>query len=166
MQIDLDTLAERFCNAPLPESVCADPCATDLTYRFPRTGANLLTIKEARQVLAHVLEPVINTESEQQGFLADTKLARILQLGDRSVTEIPGLTEAVDAMRQAFEETRRNQEAQRSNTPPPRLQVSTAVLQGLTAGPLYKNRMLAYNALQLADHLIAEEAATRSGKEE
>jgi hypothetical protein len=63
----LTTLAERFCTAPLPESVCADVCATDANYAFPRSGTNLLTVVEAKEVLRYVLagvEPVRDDDSE------------------------------------------------------------------------------------------------------
>jgi hypothetical protein len=47
-------LAERFCAAPLPESVCADLCAT---LKGPgRTGTNLLTVSEAEAVLGYTLQ--------------------------------------------------------------------------------------------------------------
>lgn len=50
--MDIDKLAERFCAAPLPETVCADLCAT---RQGPgRTGTNLLSVAEARQVLAPI----------------------------------------------------------------------------------------------------------------
>ena len=49
----LQALAERFCAASLPETVCADLCAT---HQGPgRTGTNLLTVEEAHEVLGHVL---------------------------------------------------------------------------------------------------------------
>lgn len=45
-------IAERFCAALLPETVCADLCATQ---QGPgRTGTNLLSIAEARQVLGPI----------------------------------------------------------------------------------------------------------------
>jgi hypothetical protein len=48
----LKILAERFCAAPLPDSVCADLCATK---QGPgRSGTNLLTVGEAMEVLGHV----------------------------------------------------------------------------------------------------------------
>jgi hypothetical protein len=50
----LTALAERFCAAPLPATVCADACATMPNYPN-RTGTNLLTVAEAREVLAFVL---------------------------------------------------------------------------------------------------------------
>ena len=45
---------ERFLNWPLPDSVCADGCATQQGYPH-RVGTNLLTAGEARQMLEHVL---------------------------------------------------------------------------------------------------------------
>ena len=49
----LQKLAERFCTAPLPESVCADLCAI---HPAPgRTGTNLLTVEEAKAMLEYVL---------------------------------------------------------------------------------------------------------------
>ena len=46
-------LAERFCATPLPETVCADLCATQ---QGPgRTGTNLMSVSEAKQVLSAVL---------------------------------------------------------------------------------------------------------------
>ena len=44
--MNLRSLAERFCATPLPESVCADPCASMQGYPN-RTGTNLLTVVEA-----------------------------------------------------------------------------------------------------------------------
>lgn len=49
----MQALAERFCATPLPESICADLCAT---RQGPgRTGTNLLSVIEAREVLGAVL---------------------------------------------------------------------------------------------------------------
>jgi hypothetical protein len=51
--MNIQTLAERFCSTPLPESVCADLCATK---QGPgRSGTNLLTIEEAKEVLERIL---------------------------------------------------------------------------------------------------------------
>lgn len=50
----LNQLAERFISWPLPESVCADLCTTKAGYTG-RTGTNLLTFDEAKQMLAYVL---------------------------------------------------------------------------------------------------------------
>ena len=51
--LDVGKLAERFCAAPLPESVCADLCAT--SQEKGRTGTNLLSVSEAESVLRIVL---------------------------------------------------------------------------------------------------------------
>jgi hypothetical protein len=52
--VDINKLVDRFLSWPLPESVCSD-----LTVTFPgrphRTGTNLLTAIEAKQMLEHVL---------------------------------------------------------------------------------------------------------------
>ena len=62
--IDLDALATRFCSAPLPDTVCADPCASMPGYPN-RTGTNLLSVAEAREVLARVLpDPAPEGEGE------------------------------------------------------------------------------------------------------
>jgi hypothetical protein len=52
----LQTLAERFCAAPLPKSVCSDGCVTDPNYPHPRFGTNLLTVAEAKEVLRETLK--------------------------------------------------------------------------------------------------------------
>ncbi len=52
----LDFMVNRFLSWPLPASVCSDACA--MTPNYPmRTGTNLLTAAEARQMLKHVLSP-------------------------------------------------------------------------------------------------------------
>jgi hypothetical protein len=55
--MNLQKLAERFCAAPLPETVCVDAC-TWTPGCLGRTGTNLLTVEEAKVVLDYVLEPV------------------------------------------------------------------------------------------------------------
>lgn len=49
-------MVERFLTWPLPDSVCCDPIAMKQGEPH-RTGTNLLTFSEAKQMLAHVLEP-------------------------------------------------------------------------------------------------------------
>lgn len=51
----IDALVDRFLSWPLPASVAADPCATDPNYPHPRSGTNLLTATEAREMLRYVL---------------------------------------------------------------------------------------------------------------
>jgi hypothetical protein len=50
-----DEMVTRFLNWPLPDSVCADLCASKPGYPS-RVGTNLLTADEARQMLRYVLE--------------------------------------------------------------------------------------------------------------
>jgi hypothetical protein len=48
-------LVNRFLSWPLPKSVCADLCATKPDCGFPRSGTNLLTADQARQMIEHLL---------------------------------------------------------------------------------------------------------------
>lgn len=50
--MDIQTIAERFCAAPLPESAVADLVA--LKPMAGRTGTNLLTVAEAQAMLAPI----------------------------------------------------------------------------------------------------------------
>jgi hypothetical protein len=52
---EIGALVQRFLTWQLPASVCADLCATDPRYAFPRSGTNLLSAAEAEQMLRHVL---------------------------------------------------------------------------------------------------------------
>ena len=52
------TLIDRFLAWRLPASVCSDLCVTDRDYKFPRSGTNLLTADEARQMLDYLLGAV------------------------------------------------------------------------------------------------------------
>lgn len=49
-----DTMVDRFLTWPLPDSVCSDPCAS-MPGHPHRSGTNLMTAVEARQMLEHVL---------------------------------------------------------------------------------------------------------------
>lgn len=52
-QRQIDVIAEKFLHWNLPESVCVDPCA--MTHgQEGRTGTNLLTFDEAKQMLEHL----------------------------------------------------------------------------------------------------------------
>ena len=53
-ELEPGKLAEIFAAWPLPESVCSDQCVTDRCYPH-RSGTNLLTIEEARQMFEYVL---------------------------------------------------------------------------------------------------------------
>lgn len=68
MTDNLTKLAERFCAAPLPDSVCADPWAT-IHGQSGRTGTNLLTVAEAEQLLHHVLgDPKTQEPTKPNGW--------------------------------------------------------------------------------------------------
>lgn len=51
----LQTLAERFCAMPLPDGVAADACACDSGYPYPRSGTNLLTVAQAKEMLGKLI---------------------------------------------------------------------------------------------------------------
>jgi len=55
MNDHIDELVNRFLAWKLPQTVCADLCATDNKYPHSRSGTNLLTAIEARQMLEYVL---------------------------------------------------------------------------------------------------------------
>jgi hypothetical protein len=53
LKSQIDILVDRFLSCPLPDSVCADLCAT---RQGPgRVGTNLLSGTEAKEVLSKVL---------------------------------------------------------------------------------------------------------------
>lgn len=58
-------IADRFVQWRLPETVCADLCATDNTYKFPRSGTNLLNVAEAEIMAREVVLPAIAAEHER-----------------------------------------------------------------------------------------------------
>ncbi|HEX8413945.1 MAG TPA: hypothetical protein VF637_08685 [Sphingomicrobium sp.] len=62
----LTALAERFCAAPLPATVCADVCATMPNYPH-RSGTNLMTVAEAKAVLAYVLSTNAPDAAKREG---------------------------------------------------------------------------------------------------
>lgn len=53
---ELNHMVNRFLSWPLPKSVCSDTCVSDRNYQFPRSGTNLLTADEARQMLEYVMK--------------------------------------------------------------------------------------------------------------
>lgn len=58
----IDRLVDRFLAWPLPKSVCSDACASQPDYPH-RSGTNLLTAGEARQMFEYVLRPPTNESS-------------------------------------------------------------------------------------------------------
>jgi hypothetical protein len=57
--IDIKALTDRFLAWRLPQSVCSDTCVSDQDYKLPRSGTNLLTADEAKQMLEYLFEPAI-----------------------------------------------------------------------------------------------------------
>lgn len=53
----LDKLVDKFLTWPLPDSVCSDLCATKQGYPN-RSGTNLLSATEARQMIEYLLNEV------------------------------------------------------------------------------------------------------------
>ena len=66
--IDVDELVNRFLSWKLPNSVCSDGCVTIANYKaatgFERTGTNLLTANEAKQMLEYLLADYISQPVE------------------------------------------------------------------------------------------------------
>lgn len=74
-------LVDRFLTWPMPDSVCADPCAAK--QGSGRIGTMLLTANEAEQMIRHLLKPTLSKdaateeegESYTQGFFDGVKHA-------------------------------------------------------------------------------------------
>ncbi len=52
----IENMVDAFLRWPLPDSVCADLCATERGYKHGRTGTSLLTHPEAKAMLLAVME--------------------------------------------------------------------------------------------------------------
>ena len=66
--MNMDELVDRFLSWPLPDSVCSDLCATKQGYPS-RSGTNLLTAVEARQMLEYLLGDKV--DDAYQGWQTD-----------------------------------------------------------------------------------------------
>ena len=53
-KIEIDKMVDLFLIWPLPKTVCPDQCALDRNF-LHRTGTNLLTADEARQMFEYIL---------------------------------------------------------------------------------------------------------------
>lgn len=104
-QAKTKALVDRFLAWPLPKSVCSDACVTDSNYKFPRSGTNLLTADEARQMIEYLLAPSAaeNTERRLQKLetlgLADAAaFARNPSEGGHTTLQLVGaLKELIEA---------------------------------------------------------------------
>lgn len=54
-----EAFVHHFLRWKLPESVCADLCATDENYAYPRSGTNLLSATEAGLLFDEVVAPAL-----------------------------------------------------------------------------------------------------------
>lgn len=63
---EIKVLVDRFLMWPLPKSVCSDTCVSDKDYKFPRSGTNLLTADEARQMIEHLIDPTAGAVTEKE----------------------------------------------------------------------------------------------------
>ena len=55
---EIKAVVDRFLAWPLPASVSVDSCALVRDYPTPRSGTNLLTATEARQMLEYLFAPL------------------------------------------------------------------------------------------------------------
>ncbi len=84
-------LVDKFLSWPLPESVCADPCATKQGYPH-RVGTNLLSADEARQMLEYLFskpaEPAGATIKESLTVQPATEGGELKRLTPEEVGDI------------------------------------------------------------------------------
>ena len=115
-------LTDAFLQWPLPQSVCADLCATDPKYKN-RSGTNLLTFTEAKAMMDQVVMPVLaekvetwkqtaldaqaDLEAAEQQLLALAEPeARIADLEARlaaAESEVAGLRAAADRIKGLYD---------------------------------------------------------------
>ena len=111
--ISVDDLANRFLAWPLPETVCADICASDPKAKH-RSGTNLLMHAEAKEMLTYVLDGLLTFvepgTTPQPPLDNETKgrLARILEEINSLTHHIQladvGSAEVVSTIREKIEE--------------------------------------------------------------
>lgn len=56
IRLAVEALTNAFLTWKLPESVCADKCASMVGYQYPRSGTNLLSYAEAKAFFEHAVE--------------------------------------------------------------------------------------------------------------
>lgn len=84
----IDDLVTSFLTWPLPGDVAADPCAMALDYPG-RTGTNLLTAAQAKQMLTHVLGDVLAEAAKSE--------RRAIAFGDIVQSQVIAMRAAVVA---------------------------------------------------------------------
>jgi hypothetical protein len=82
MRNEMNKLVDRFLSWPLPDSVCADLVATKQGEPH-RSGTNLLSAIEAKQMLEHVIGAELES-LRQQDILRDLEIVRLREALDRS----------------------------------------------------------------------------------
>ena len=85
--VNTQALAEAFYVWPLPKSVCADRCATDPNYDFPRSGTNLLSVAEAKMMFDHLAERGLLSAAPAQPPLAECTIRKTAETALAAMTE-------------------------------------------------------------------------------
>jgi hypothetical protein len=78
--LNIKALVNRFLAWPLPQTVCADGCATNSAYPFPRSGTNLLTADEAEVMMRYVLAAPCAEHTFTDAASVDKEIERLLAL--------------------------------------------------------------------------------------
>lgn len=78
--VTAQVLAERFCAATLPDSVCSDRCAG--TQGPNRHGTNLLTVAEARAIFESILPAITEPRADTVAFVQEWMMS-----GDHDPTQ-------------------------------------------------------------------------------
>lgn len=103
----IEEMVNRFLQWRLPASVCSDLCVTDRTYaeRYPesRSGTNLLTADEARQMITHVLAAELAPEPVAHSLPLEPSEEAV----DAAYDQLPWLElkhrdDVIDALRAAY----------------------------------------------------------------
>ena len=86
-KVRLMRLVDRFLAWKLPPTVNSDRCVTDPSYPHPRTGTNLLTADETRQMLEYLLVDEIETPEQRIHQMTDVELCAEWVKWDHAVRE-------------------------------------------------------------------------------
>jgi len=92
----INQMADEFCRWPLPDSVCADLCATMRDYKH-RSGTNLLTVVEAQQMIREVVGPRLTAATSESAALRQ-RVEKLTDMELYYVAELEHAREAHDAL--------------------------------------------------------------------
>jgi hypothetical protein len=86
----IDAMVDAFLAWPLPESVRSDLCATmtPKEYPHPRSGTNLLTAVEAKQMFEYVLAKVQESETMRRADLIKKLNEEFTPVGDAALSKL------------------------------------------------------------------------------